>query len=367
MALYSIVSILVAVVMSCINITILSKYKILRKDSIFIVSLASIIISVTFPLILNGFITAGTSMSFGVILITSIITCLSLIIVTSAIVAYREYNKDKGKIPNWNMSNIVEGLKNISCLVRDVVGKNIRTNWHKQLASTIGVNNIKGEFVDTEENTDTIGIEGLDEDLLLFDSNLTDQESINDIDSFETNFEDYLDEEVLKESLNFENEYEADEHLDDHLFDSIYNQDENIDDDIDELIRQSDFPYLNSDIDIPWDELVASTREEEIGDNKAINSGANDIMQNKSLDEIIDEGFKLKKQGDYEGAIINFLYALDNRPADDVARLIVLDICVMYKQLGQVELAKKVLDSYIAEYGIVMDEALKYEIELNLQ
>ncbi|HOQ00173.1 MAG TPA: hypothetical protein PK604_04945 [Acetivibrio clariflavus] len=95
------------------------------------------------------------------------------------------------------------------------------------------------------------------------------------------------------------------------------------------------------------------------------NEGGGEVEE--YLSEKINEGFRLKAQGDYEGAIINFLYALDTYPPDDVAYWILLDICVMYKQLGQIELAKEVLDDYAKEYGIVMDERLRYEIELNLQ
>lgn len=430
MVLYSTISILVAVVISCTNIAIFNKYKILRKDSIFIISLVSVVLAVFFPIILSGFIMVGTSTSFNIALVTSIITCLSLIIVISAIVAYREYIIEKGKkIFNWDKGVFLKELKKIGSFKEFVIScKNIRSIWCKLREPSTQANN---EIVDCKPNIDTIGIEGLSDDILFQDSNITNQKSnkasesspwdmdnptinsfTNDYDtvmdldgySFVSNCEDNFNEQVLKESLCFENEYtnemaKSDEPLDENFFDSLCYSADAVDFDPEELTEQSHYEYLMDsinkvineiapsdqneghtdfgDLDIYnfnsidllslSDELIAAQREEGIEDNQVMNNRTYKAGLEKSLDEIINEGFKLKEQGDYEGAIINFLYALDSHPANDVARWIVLDICVMYKQLGQVDLAKEVLNSYIKDYGIIMDDALKYEIELNLQ
>ena len=56
-----------------------------------------------------------------------------------------------------------------------------------------------------------------------------------------------------------------------------------------------------------------------------------------TIEECIEEAFRLKALGDFEGAIIYHMYALDKKPEKDLTFWIVLDICVMYKSLGQRE------------------------------
>jgi hypothetical protein len=84
------------------------------------------------------------------------------------------------------------------------------------------------------------------------------------------------------------------------------------------------------------------------------------------LDEYINEAFNLKASGDFEGAIVNYMYALEQKPEDDLVFWLVLDICTLYKQLGKVDLAKNILEGYISEYGRIMNKDVKAEIEKNL-
>lgn len=93
-----------------------------------------------------------------------------------------------------------------------------------------------------------------------------------------------------------------------------------------------------------------------------------EIIEDKKMGllDCIDEAFKLKEAGDREGAILNYLYALDQQPDDDMVFWLILDICVLYKELGQVELAKDILEGYVDKYGHVMEEAVRIEIEKNL-
>jgi tetratricopeptide (TPR) repeat protein len=85
-----------------------------------------------------------------------------------------------------------------------------------------------------------------------------------------------------------------------------------------------------------------------------------------TIDECIEEAFRLKELGDFEGAIIYYMYALDKKPGRDLTFWIVLDICVMYKSLGQRELALDILNSYYDIYNDIMDISVKEEIEYNL-
>ncbi|HEY9063248.1 MAG TPA: hypothetical protein VIO64_22540, partial [Pseudobacteroides sp.] len=84
------------------------------------------------------------------------------------------------------------------------------------------------------------------------------------------------------------------------------------------------------------------------------------------VDRLIEEAFILKASGDLEGAIASYMYALENDIEDQVVFWLVLDICVLYKQLGKSDLAKDILESYVANYGNIMDEDVKAQIVCNL-
>ncbi len=85
-----------------------------------------------------------------------------------------------------------------------------------------------------------------------------------------------------------------------------------------------------------------------------------------SVDSYIDEAFRFKQEGDYESAILYYMYALDSKPEDSLVFWVILDICVLYKEMGQIELAKQILESYVELYGSVMDTQVRDEIMRNL-
>jgi hypothetical protein len=84
------------------------------------------------------------------------------------------------------------------------------------------------------------------------------------------------------------------------------------------------------------------------------------------IDAFIEEAFRLKKQGDLEGAALYYLYVLDSRPSRNLVFWIVLDICVIYKELGQESLAMDILSGYAEKYSEVMSYDIRKEIERNL-
>ncbi|NLK86150.1 MAG: hypothetical protein GX279_01485 [Clostridiaceae bacterium] len=87
---------------------------------------------------------------------------------------------------------------------------------------------------------------------------------------------------------------------------------------------------------------------------------------NMTIEECIDEAFRLREAGDPEGSILYFMYALDKKPQKELTFWIILDICVMYKSLGQQDLALDILDGYYDIYGDEMDSSVKEEIVRNL-
>ncbi len=111
--------------------------------------------------------------------------------------------------------------------------------------------------------------------------------------------------------------------------------------------------------------LEKSVDSTEIIDKMGIENNMHDVGS-LTIEECIEEAFRLKEEGDSEGAIIYCMYALDKKPPKELTFWIVLDICVMYKALGQHELALDILNSYYDIYGEIMDASVKEEIEKNL-
>lgn len=97
--------------------------------------------------------------------------------------------------------------------------------------------------------------------------------------------------------------------------------------------------------------------------------GIENIVHNRNsltIEDCINEAFRLKGAGDFESAILYHMYALDKKPDKELTFWIILDICVMYKSLGQQELALDILNSYYETYGDTMDISVKEEIRKNL-
>jgi hypothetical protein len=97
--------------------------------------------------------------------------------------------------------------------------------------------------------------------------------------------------------------------------------------------------------------------------------GIENIVHNRNsltIEDCINEAFRLKGAGDFESAILHHMYALDKKPNKELTFWIILDICVMYKSLGQQELALDILNSYYETYGDTMDISVKEEIRKNL-
>lgn len=98
-----------------------------------------------------------------------------------------------------------------------------------------------------------------------------------------------------------------------------------------------------------------SVDSEEIIDKMGIENKVHD-SEAMTIGECITEAFRLKEAGDFEGAILNFMYALDKKPPKELTFWIIIDICVMYKSLGQQDLALEILNSYYDIYGDMMDD-----------
>ncbi len=127
-----------------------------------------------------------------------------------------------------------------------------------------------------------------------------------------------------------------------------------------ETLQQDD---LSPDGNLSQNEeyLTIDTTE---GQNAAVQAA--DAAGELSLEDCVDEAFRLKGQGDCEGAILYFMYALDRKPDRELAFWIVLDICVLYRSIGQVDFARDMLSTYFNAYNGFMDDQVRNEIESNL-
>lgn len=81
-----------------------------------------------------------------------------------------------------------------------------------------------------------------------------------------------------------------------------------------------------------------------------------------SLNELIDKAFVLKENGREIEAASLYIEALSRKPDDEAAFWIVLDICSIYKNSGQAELAEDILLTYIDEFEHLMSEEVKDQI-----
>jgi hypothetical protein len=120
------------------------------------------------------------------------------------------------------------------------------------------------------------------------------------------------------------------------------------------------------------DEIVymgANILEKSVDSEENIDKmGIENIMQGResmTIEECIEEAFRLKESGDSEGAILYYMYALDKKPSKELTFWIIIDICVLYKTLGQLEMALEILNNYYM-LGDIIDESSKEEIERNL-
>ncbi len=116
--------------------------------------------------------------------------------------------------------------------------------------------------------------------------------------------------------------------------------------------------------------VVENNLEISVDSNENIDKmGIENIVHNRNtltIEDCINEAFRLKGEGDFESAILHHMYALDKKPNKELTFWIILDICVMYKSLGQQELSLDILNSYYEAYGDAMDISVKEEIRKNL-
>lgn len=325
------------------------------------IAVSSIVVSVLFPFVynavssinvylINGF---GVFLAFAITFIVYLFMVMIMSIMVSSLfsAAAEKSKKSPAKAPapkNTAKSNNADentAAKQINDS-HEVLPTDANMPQNITKSAVDGLIN-KENHVDSTQNIDKMGIEQIENS----QSHLQEAK----VDS-ERNSPDYYVQEAAKSDISQEglpSEYEV-----------TSLQGENIEDLSDKIIVSQEDELADSEAR----SIVQASFAE--GENTGINGSemqaAPAVDISMSLDEYISEAFRLKENGDLEGAILYFMYALDKNPDDQLAFLIVLDICSLYKELGQIDHAKELLSNYIGDSGEYMDDSARYEIEKNL-
>lgn len=119
--------------------------------------------------------------------------------------------------------------------------------------------------------------------------------------------------------------------------------------------------------------LAAAVFEEEVGDKELKDQQYDISNQGKSIgddgsltiEQCIDKAFELKSKGLLLEAVEYYIDALDKRPEDQLILWIVVDICSLYKQMEQDNLAKEMMQSYLEAFGHTMSPQAREELTKN--
>ncbi len=84
--------------------------------------------------------------------------------------------------------------------------------------------------------------------------------------------------------------------------------------------------------------------------------------EKNNVEACIEKAFDFKAKGQLLEAVECYIKALDKGPEDDLILWIVVDICSLYKQLGQDYMAKEMMMSYIETFGDNLSPQVREEI-----
>lgn len=84
-----------------------------------------------------------------------------------------------------------------------------------------------------------------------------------------------------------------------------------------------------------------------------------------SVEQYIDLAFDAKKEGRFMEAVEFYIQALEKRPEEQLILWIIIDICSLYRELGQENLAKEMILSYIETAGNSISQEVKDDLKKN--
>lgn len=341
MVIYFIIVLGIVAIISVAFGALLNKNKLLSLHTIIAIAFSSIIISIAMPFIFGRFLNISQSrqLAFGknlilTVVISLVIYAVILLLSTGIISAFASGDKGKeledteNNVTNkkfWNRKNNLLALIEEQAAQEEMEPEGAvlkafepdQTEKQNDMAQA-GDENIFEKPVDSGQIIDKMGVETID---IIGDAvEDTANPNLNGL---------YLDDSFDKNGNNAIN--------------------------VDKLGIDEDF-VLSPEQEIQHINL----------EKNADNISDDSTNESPTIEIFIDKAFELKTEGNYEEAILNYMYALEKGPDKDLVFWIVLDICVLYKNLGQSELAAEILEGYISNYGELMDESVKMEIERNL-
>lgn len=84
-----------------------------------------------------------------------------------------------------------------------------------------------------------------------------------------------------------------------------------------------------------------------------------------TVEQYIDFAFKAKKEGRFMEAVEYYIKALEKKPEEQLILWIIIDVCSLYKELGQESLAKEMIESYFETIGDSISPEVRNDISKN--
>jgi len=84
-----------------------------------------------------------------------------------------------------------------------------------------------------------------------------------------------------------------------------------------------------------------------------------------TVEQCIDSAFAAKTEGKYVEAIEYYIQALEKKPEEQLILWIIIDVCSLYRELGQESLAKEMIQSYIETAGNSISQEIKDDLTKN--
>ncbi|MGE5329769.1 MAG: hypothetical protein ACM3KR_09710 [Deltaproteobacteria bacterium] len=104
-------------------------------------------------------------------------------------------------------------------------------------------------------------------------------------------------------------------------------------------------------------------KEHKEGVNHVLNSEGSEIQM--TVEKFIDSAFAAKTEGKYLEAIEYYIQALEKKPEEQLILWIIIDVCSLYRELGQEDIAKEMIKSYIETAGNSISQEVIDDLKKN--
>ncbi len=372
-----------------------NKFDIADKKTIIAITISSGIISILFPFILRSFLildstfTAITSF-LATLALYSILLVLFMIIIDRflKIVVCREVNKSvylnnlKDKGDDEPMSKELNNIKIFNTspkkdfkITEDEIAALLEPDNEEPIIEEKYKFILEGDNTEEEDTNDKLSLD-IEANTSYSDAPLDTQEDITstDITSSELLSEIELYTNLPEVVIEIEPDTDSPEftfNTNTETTTSKLLSEQDTASSCEEL--QPDLSKIDMDIEIQFDMDEILDVDEKQNDLEIILDNDDSVKEQvlelelpDNLELLITEAFKYKNEGKFEIALQLFSNVLNKNPDNDLAFMVILDICTLYKKLGQAVLAKNILESYIVTYGDIMNDDIKNEIIKNL-